>query len=521
MENTPLVQRLISEVGEPAAKIILRKFYAQPENIAAFAELFPAHIPSKAPPFHLALYSEYTKLTGMFGAAAPRGFSKSTITDLVFLAWVALNVKRHFVPLISDTFTQATMFLDALKEEMETNEQIKWLYGDVRGPEWSAEALIIWGINANGRREQMKIIAKGAGMKVRGLKFRSYRPDLIIIDDLENDELVESPERRKKLKNWLIKGVLPALAKDIGCVIMIGTILHRDSLLSNIINGKDQFAGWRRLRYQAISEEGISLWPERFTITYLVGMRDDPNHPLYLGPIAFSQEMQNVPISEEDQIIKPEWLTKPFHLADTMQRWASQNAIQENVLAEWLAATFKNIFSAVDPAISEKTSADYWAMATIGITKACPVCEGNPEGHILQLDMVRMREGDPLKQVGVVLDQYGQWKQDKIRVEAVAYQAGLATLTKNEGAKRSLYPPLNPFRPDKDKTRRAIIVSATFAGMLVHLRADHPLYQVLKEEIESFPQAEHDDMFDALMASMEDVTHTRRARTFGNKPAGW
>lgn len=521
MEHTSLIEKLIAEVGEAQAKIILRKFYAQPENIAAFSELFPAHIQSKPPAFHLELYREYTGLTGMFGAAAPRGFSKSTITDLVFLAWIALNVKRHFVPLISDTFTQATMFLDALKEEMESNEQVKWLYGDVRGPEWSAEALIIWGTNEHGGREQMKIIAKGAGMKIRGNKFRSYRPDLIIIDDLENDELVESPERRKKLKNWLIKGVLPALAKDIGCVIMIGTVLHRDSLLANIIKGKDQFAGWRRRRYQAIGDEGASLWPDRFTVDYLVGMRDNPSHPLYLGPIAFSQEMQNIPISEEDQIIKPEWLERTYNLQEVMQRWATQGNITENVMVEWLTFTFKNIFSAVDPAISEKTSADYWAMATVGIAKACPICDGNPEGHILQLDMVRMREGDPLKQVAVVLDQYAQWKQDKIRVEAVAYQAGLATLTKNEGAKRSLYPPLHPFKPDKDKTRRAIIVSATFAGMLVHLRSDHPLANILKEEIESFPQAEHDDMFDALMASMEDVTHIRRTRVFTNKPAGW
>jgi predicted phage terminase large subunit-like protein len=520
MERSP-IQRLIDEVGEPAAKIILRKFYAQPENIAAFGSLFPNHIQSDPAAFHLELYREYTKLNGMFGGAAPRGFSKSTITDLVFLAWVSLNLKRHFVLLISDTFTQATMLLEALKEEMEANGMIKWLYGDVRGREWSSESLVIWGVNEHGRREQMKIMAKGAGMKVRGNKFHNWRPDLILLDDLENDELVESAERRKKLKNWLLKGVLPALAKDIGCIIMIGTILHRDSLLSNIITGKDQFAGWRRLRYQAISNDGVSLWPDRFTVEYLVGMRDDPNHPLYLGPIAFSQEMQNIPISEEDQIIKSEWLNTPYSMADTMQKWCSQNGIQENMLTEWLAATFKHIFSAVDPAISEKTTADYWAEATVGIAKACPVCEGNPEGHILQLDMVRMRESDPLKQVGVVLDQHEQWHPDKVRVEAVAYQAGLATLTKNEGAKRSLYPPLHAFKPDKDKTRRAIIVSASFAGGLVHLRSDHPLYQLLKEEIESFPQAEHDDMFDALMSAMEDVTHRRRARTFENKPSGF
>jgi len=34
------------------------------------------------------------------------------------------------------------------------------------------------------------ILALGAGMKIRGLKFNQYRPELAVIDDLENTEMV-------------------------------------------------------------------------------------------------------------------------------------------------------------------------------------------------------------------------------------------------------------------------------------------------------------------------------------------
>jgi hypothetical protein len=108
------------------------------------------------------------------------------------------------------------------------------------------------------------VVAKGQGMKVRGLKFNQYRPDKINIDDLENDELVESPERRAKLKRWFKMGVIPAMAKG-GKINIVGTILHHDALLAKIVNGTDEFSGWNVRKFKALNEingEEVSLWPQ-------------------------------------------------------------------------------------------------------------------------------------------------------------------------------------------------------------------------------------------------------------------
>ena len=516
-------RQLVDEVGEDQAKAKLREYFSRPENIPEFSLLFPSHIQSDPAAFHIELYQDFAELSGLMAAAAPRGFSKSTITDLILAAWVALNAKRHFIILISDTVTQATGLLDALKDELENNEAIAWLYGDIYGAEWNSEALIILGIDQKGIRHKTKIIAKGAGMKIRGLKFRSFRPDLIIIDDLENDELVESADRRKKLKNWLVKGVLPALAKEIGCIIMIGTVLHRDSLLSNILKGKDQFIGWKKRHYKGILANGESLWPERWPVSELIAMRSNPKHPLYLGPIAFASEIQNEPISEEDQIIQEDWLLKTFKLQELLAKFQAENpeTEAEDLQRAWVQATFKSILGHIDPAISEKTTADYWAAATIGIAKACPICEGNPAGHIFQLDMLELREKDPGVQVGHIIDQYKEWRHDKVKVEVVAFQAGLYTMAKRIGAEKGVYLPLHAWRPDRDKKRRAIIASATFAGHMVHLREDHPLFHRLHDQIIEFPQGEHDDMFDALLGAMEEGILKRKPRVFTNKPSGF
>jgi hypothetical protein len=55
----------------------------------------------------------------------------------------------------------------------------------------------------------IKVQVAGSGKKLRGLRHGPYRPDLAILDDIENDELVRNPDQRDKLDNWLKKTVLP------------------------------------------------------------------------------------------------------------------------------------------------------------------------------------------------------------------------------------------------------------------------------------------------------------------------
>jgi len=516
------VKQLIQEMGEAKAKAYLRYFYSKPENLPKFSLLFKEHIPTFPPPFHLELYEWFAELKGYKGAAAPRGFAKSTVTDLVFIAWVALHAKKRFMVLISDTYGQSTMLLESLKAEIENNEKIRWIYENPQGDAWTDNDIEIMGIDTNGERKPVKIIAKGAGMKIRGLKYLNFRPDIIIFDDLENDEAVQSVDRRRKLKDWLIRGVIPALSPD-GCIILIGTVLHRDSLLSNILDKKGEFSSWDSRKYSAIMDENKSLWPERFAVENLLQMRDNPKYEKYIGPLAFAQEMMNKPLAEGDIIFQPDWLSITYNLQEQLNKWHAQNPEVEssNVLQQWMHHTFSIIPASVDPAISEKQTADWWAMATLGIARACPVCPENPAGHIFLLDMHRMKEKNPNNQVRAIIDSYKQWRQDKIKIEAIAYQAGLYQLVMQKGAEETVYPPVRAYRPDRDKQRRGIVFSALVAGKMFHLRTDHPLYQAIYDEFIEFPQSDHDDMVDAIFAAAEDVTMKTKSRTFSNKPQGF
>lgn len=518
----PTPQTLIEQVGEQQAKLIYREYYRDPANLEEFAELFATYVPTKLATFHTEMY-DYFEADGNVGIAAPRGFSKTTVTDTVYLAHAMLYARRHFALLISDTYMQAVMMLDGLKTEFESNDVLQWIYGDIRGRQWSSEGLTLRAYGEE-KRELVRILPRGAGMKVRGLRFMEYRPDLAILDDLENDELVESAERRDKLYNWFVRALMPAMAKDISKIIVIGTILHRESLLAKIIAGRGIFSGWQRRKYQGIKPDGTSLWPERFTLEYLSGMRDDPNHPMYLGALEFSREIQNDPISEKDQLIKPEWIIDhTYSFTQATKTWQANMSIPNynQAVKSWLSAHFSKIIAHIDPAISEKETADWWAMVTIGIAKKCPVCAGNPAGHVLILDLLRFRESDPLKQANMIGDQFITWHQDKVQIESVAYQQGLYQLTKRITQAKKVNMPINSWKPDRSKRRRAVMQSGSFAGGLVHVRVDHPLASAFIDEVIQFPQGEHDDMFDAYLGAAEETVMRTGNRVFANKPQGF
>src|SRR5215469_8902445 len=101
----PPPNELIAAVGEDQAKLVYREYYRDPANIEEFAELFDAYVPTKLADFHSEMF-DYYEDDGNVGIAAPRGFSKTTVTDTVYLAHRLVYARSHFVLLISDTYTQ-------------------------------------------------------------------------------------------------------------------------------------------------------------------------------------------------------------------------------------------------------------------------------------------------------------------------------------------------------------------------------------------------------------------------------
>lgn len=75
---------------------------------------------------------------------------------------------------------------------------------------------------------------RGITSGIRGLKFHTLRPDLVLLDDLQTSEDAESPERVEKLLNILKKDVFNLSGKGKLAILQTATPIAPDDLAERI-----------------------------------------------------------------------------------------------------------------------------------------------------------------------------------------------------------------------------------------------------------------------------------------------
>ena len=303
--------------------------------------------------------------------AAPRGHAKSTVMSLQNVLHAALFGYKRYILLVSDTEAQAVSFLDAIKNELETNERILADFGEQPGKTWKTGSILL----SNGCR----IDAVGSGQKLRGRRNYGRRPDLSLCDDIENDEGVRTAEQRQKTADWFWKAVCKS-GDSYTDILVIGTILHHDSLLAGLLENP----GFQSRKYRAVLSDATSplwtdwerlasdltdpdrektahafyfkhrkemlagskvLWPEKLSYYDLRLMR------LTEGDAAFNSEMQNQPIDPAACLFSAQWF-RYYNPAEV----------------DFRAADFR-FYGYCDPSLGRTASSDYSAIVTLAVDR--------------------------------------------------------------------------------------------------------------------------------------------------------
>jgi muconolactone delta-isomerase len=197
----------------------------------------------------------------------------------------------HFIVIVSNTFKKAAMHLESIKSELRDNEKLKTSMPQkitiTRDAEGDSEF-------RHGDGFTTKVLCKGVDQigSIRGVKFGAYRPDLILPDDIEDDELVRNPIRRQELQNNVDEALIPAGETGKCQFIWIGTILHDDSQLAKMVKHKGMYPEYKKLIYQAHIDPGgpneRSLWPEKWTVEWLTNLAEN-------RPLVYAKEYQSDP----------------------------------------------------------------------------------------------------------------------------------------------------------------------------------------------------------------------------------
>ena len=196
--------------------------------------------------------------------AAPRGHAKTTVVSLAYLLWSLAYEHEPFIVLISNTAEQAAQILTDLKQELEGNVLLHQDFPELAEPLGRKPSPKRWRAREIQTRNGILVSALGAGQKLRGRKHGANRPTLILLDDVEGEAEAASADLRESRQGWFQRAVLKAGVADRTNVIVLGTLLHYDSLLGRLVGiGRERpAAGWTARRYQAVASwaKNADLW---------------------------------------------------------------------------------------------------------------------------------------------------------------------------------------------------------------------------------------------------------------------
>ncbi len=416
------------------------------------------------------------------GIIAPRGAAKSTHVSCIFPLHALITQRKHYICLVMDAFDQAAVAIESIKAELEFNPRLAYDFPEIMGVGrvWR-EGMIVTSAN-------VKIEGFGTGKKVRGRRHGPHRPDLIIFDDIENDENVESPRQRDKLYRWVNKAAMKLGPTD-GSIdaLYVGTILHFDAVIKRMAKKP----GWNFKAYQAILTfpDRMDLW-DRWEELFI---NDDPNaEAFYLqnkaemdqGAVlnwpqmqsllflmkeragdheSFESEYQNNPVSKDN----------PFQ---DLRYWVSPNR-------NWL------YFGAIDPSLGKRGSnGDPSAILVGGFDKESGVLD------VVEASISR-RHPDIITEDAISLQrEYNclMWFVESVQFQDF-FREHLMKAAMN--AKPPIAMPCMPVMPITDKNLRIQrLQPPTKAGLIRY----HQTQKTLIDQLQQWPRADHDDGPDCL-----------------------
>lgn len=215
---------------------------------------------------------------------APRDSGKTTWLFLILPLWVAAHGYFKFIAAYSDAIEQARVHLATFRDELQTNELLRWDYPTLCRPKTMGpdnNRLVSQRQDKIEQANDFVFVGKGMNAASLGLKIGKRRPELIILDDIEPGEEKYTLEGVKKrlgaLRSKIFYQNQSARVVLVGTVTMSGSIIHQ--LVESELHPSAETPEW-------IEEENFnvhyfppilvddygnesSCWPAKWPLEYL------------------------------------------------------------------------------------------------------------------------------------------------------------------------------------------------------------------------------------------------------------
>lgn len=431
-----------------------------------------------------------------------RGSAKSSIISTMYATWNIVYRKRRFIIIASDVSDSAQTQMDTIINELQNNKKLirdfGSLYTEVKKQKLGEKKKKT--VSDFITKNNIRVLMRSTGMKVRGLRFNNIRPELAIIDDPESLETSESETKRRKAKRWIENELMGGMSQTRRKIVVAGNWLHDACLVAELY--EDERWSSRKVPIIIVDEETGEerpAWAERYKMTYaearkvnrarrdmqgghiepdqmvisIQGLRDDH------GTLVFTQEFMLEPLSEADMKIKPHWI-----------KWINSEELPP--LDDLIIRIY------LDPAVGQDPKKhDRSAWVVTGYDK-----------KLKRLYFLDAFEGN-LSLVGIEnqTDTYMEYYDSfRPRIEAVVafdYVAQrVETINKRARCKR--------IRPKGNKKNRLINTSVAWEKGQCYVVKGNPFLRTMTDQLTRFGKTKHDDLMDAGTHAVEENIFGKR-----------
>lgn len=400
---------------------------------------------------------------------APRGSGKSTWGFMILPVWALAHGHRTYIAAFADSGSQAQQHLMSFKLELSTNSLLQEDFPDLVAPAMRNGATVADRQDMYIARSKAAFTARGIDSSSLGAKIENRRPDWILFDDIEPDEGNYSEYQKEQRLKSILQAVLPmnlnAVVTFLGTTTMKGSIIHD---IVRIAYGKpdEQTPEWPGEENIVVHYYGAivtvadgterSLWPERWSITYLTSIRNTPS---------FKLNMENKPVSQGG--------------------WWQRG----NIKYGHLDGAYDRVTMFLDGAVTAKPGSDETGITIVGLSLS--------QRRIYLLESIGVRlTGEPRRLR--VLELIELFDVDNIMCEA--NQGGDLWL----GELHHMPVKVSTFtqhEPKHVRIRRLLMLYQRAGAPLVHAKQ---LPQLEGQE-EAYPKLVHDDVIDSAAAGAEHM----------------
>lgn len=272
---------------------------------------FPKTFRQKSPPFASHIWSPLEDVKArLVNLICFRGSSKTTRLRVFGSKRIAYGISRTIF-CVSAAERDAIRTVTWIRNQVERNTKWRNTFKLKPGKKWEETQIEI---EHEAFGHTVWVLAAGINGSLRGINFDDYRPDLILLDDPQTDEMASSEEQREKVSDLVFGAVLNSLAPKVdepnAKLVMAITPQHPQDISQQALKDPEWISRvipcWTLETLDKPVSEQESAWPERFPTEEL---RAEKRGAIRRNKLSiFTREKECKLIGKESAVFLPHWL---------------------------------------------------------------------------------------------------------------------------------------------------------------------------------------------------------------------